>query len=368
MNFAEFDAKLRCVPDVLTSNSGVAVKNKKDFDRRRRELREVLQSEEYGRIPNKPDHFSVTVTNIDKSFCAGKAPLLTLKLTVEVGGCEFSFPVYSVIPKTVGKCPAFIHINFTPDVPDRYLPSEEIASRGFAVFSFCYNDVTCDDDNFKDGLARLLVPQKRCGDSPGKIALWAWAAMRVMDYVQTLDGIDLDNVAVIGHSRLGKTALVAGAFDERFKYVISNNSGCCGAAILRKKTGENLAVLAAVRHYWFCPNLSKYIVNEDVLPLDQNFLLALVAPRHLLIGSSEEDTWADPESEFIAAHVTSEVYEKIYGIPGLCHNGKMPHADTVLDGGNICYHIRSGGHYLSRDDWNVYMNYIDKIRLSHNSK
>lgn len=361
MNFVELDARERHVPDIFTFNDGTPVKDIHDFERRREQLKKLLEEHEYGKIPKKPDGFRVEITNTDKSFCAGKAPLLTLKLTVRIGESEFSFPVYSVIPSTPGRHPAFVHINFRPNVPDRYLPSEEIADRGYAVFSFCYNDVTKDDADFKSGLANILVPSKRQGDTPGKIALWAWAAMRVMDYIETLDTVDTDNVAVIGHSRLGKTALLAGAFDERFKYVISNDSGCSGAAILRKKTGENLAILAAVRHYWFCPNYAKYITREEDLPLDQHFLLAASAPRHILVGSAKEDTWADPESEFISTYLAGEVYERIYGIPGVCHEGKIPKALTVLDGGSICYHIREGGHYLSREDWNIYMNYIDKM-------
>lgn len=360
MNLVELDAKERRVPDIFTFNNGSAVKSIRDFERRREEIRELLLEYEYGKIPSRPDHFSVTVTDTDKSFSAGKATLLTLKITVEIGNASFSFPLYSVIPNAPGKHPAFIHINFTPNVPDRYMPSEEIVDRGYATFSFCYNDVTLDNDNFCDGLARIFIPSKRVGNTPGKISLWAWAAMRVMDYVETLDEIDTENVAVIGHSCLGKTALLAGAFDERFKYVISNDSGCSGAAILRKKTGENLAILASARHYWFCPNYVKYTMREEELPLDQHFLLAACAPRHILIGTAEEDAWADPESEFISAHLAGEVYEKIYKLPGLRHDGKIPRARCVLDGGNISYHIRAGGHYLSREDWNIYMDYIDK--------
>ena len=141
MNFAELDASLRGVPDIFTFNDGSAVKDASDFERRRAELRELLCEHEYGIIPPRPDHFSVAVTNTDKTFCAGKADLLTLKLTVEIGEASFSFPVYSVIPNRKGKHPAFLHINFRPDVPDRYMPSEEIVDRGYAIFSFCYISV-----------------------------------------------------------------------------------------------------------------------------------------------------------------------------------------------------------------------------------
>lgn len=364
MNYVEKNAAERKVPDILTFKNGKPVKTASDFEKRREEIKALLQEHEYGYIPEKPEHLRVEVISTDNVFCAGKAPLSTLKFTVTIGEKEFSFPVYAVIPKKPGKHPAFVHINFRPNVPDKYMPSEEIVDRGFATFSFCYNDVTNDDDNFSDGIAKLLSPKRRKLTSPGKIAMWAWAAMRVMDYVETLDNIDLDNVAVIGHSRLGKTALLTGAFDDRFKYVISNCSGCSGAAVLRGKTGENLAVLANVRHYWFCPKYQNYIVHEEALPLDQHFLLAASAPRHLLVGSAKEDTWADPESEFISAYLASEVYEKIYGLTGLVHNGIIPDATTVFDGGSIHYHIREGLHYFSREDWLAYMNYIDKCNES----
>lgn len=360
MNYLKKNAEERRVPSILTFNNGARVKDIKDFELRREEIKALLQEHEYGRILEKPDHMNVDEIDFDKGFCAGKAPLRKLKFTVTLGENKFSFPVMAVIPNKKGKQPAFVHISFRPDVPDKYMPSEEIADRGYAVFSFCYNDVTKDNKNFKSGVAKHLVPTRRKQNAPGKIAIWAWAAMRVMDYIQTLDNIDKDNIAVIGHSRLGKAALLTGAFDDRFEYVISNESGCSGAAVLRGKTGENLSILVGARPYWFCPKYADYTVFENDLPLDQHFLLAASAPRHILIGSAYEDVWADPESEFISSYLASEVYEKIYGIPGLVHEGKIPEPKTVLDKGNICYHIREGLHYLSREDWNVYMDYIGK--------
>lgn len=360
MNYVEKNAAERKVPSILIFNDGTPVNTIEDFKHRREEIKILLQEHEYGYIPKKPDHMEVKEVGYDGKFCAGKAPLRKLEFTVTIGEDKFTFPVMATIPKKAVKHPAFIHINFRPDVPDKYIPSEEIIDRGYAVFSFCYNDVTEDYKDFKNGVAKYLVPSRKNQNAAGKIAIWAWAAMRVMDYVETLDNIDKDNIAVIGHSRLGKTALLAGAFDDRFKYVISNNSGCSGAAILRGKTGESLSILVGDRPELFCPRYADYIVFENTLPLDQHFLLAASAPRHLLIGSAYEDTWADPESEFISAYLVSEVYEKIYGIPGLIHENKIPGPKTVLDKGNVCYHIREGIHYLSREDWNIYMDYIDK--------
>lgn len=365
MNYIERNIEARNIPDVLTFNDGTPVKTESDFEKRREELLLLLQKHEYGYIPQKPDSLKVKVVSTDDVFCAGKAPLTMLEFTVTVGEHEFSFPVASVIPKAPGKHPAFVHINFRPNVPDKYMLSEEIVDRGYATFSFCYTDVTSDDGDFENGLCAIFSKDRKTNPSaPGKIALWAWAAMRVMDYIQTLDCIDLDSVAVVGHSRLGKTALVTGAFDSRFGYVISNCSGCSGAAVIRGKTGENIAVITGVKGCWFCPEYANYSVHEDTLPLDQHFLLAASAPRHVMIGSAKEDTWADPESEFISAYLAGEVYEKIYGVTGLAHGGTLPTAKTVLDGGNILYHIREGVHYFSREDWKAYMDYIDKCRNS----
>jgi hypothetical protein len=358
VNCVEKSTAERNAPDILTFNNGKTVKSAADFEKRRKEIKRLLEEHEYGYMPERPQHLRVETVSTDASFCAGKAPLSTLKFTVTVDAEEFSFPVYAVIPKNPGKLPAIVHINFRPDVPDKYMPSEEIADRGFATFSFCYNDITNDDGNFSDGIAKLLSPKRRNKNSPGKLVMWAWAAMRVMDYIQALDGIDKDNVVIVGHSVLGKSALVAGAFDDRFKYVISNCSGCSGAALTRGKSGESLSLLASIRPYWFSPKCSDYIAHEDLIPIDQHFILAAVAPRNLLIGSAKGDTQSDPESEFISAHLAGEVYEKIYGIKGLVHNGNIPDAPAVFDGGSIHYHIREGLGYFSREDWLAYMNYI----------
>lgn len=360
MNYVEKMARERNVPEILTLNNGAEVKNKKDFELRREEIKALLEEHEYGCIPKKPEHMSVDEVGFDSVFCAGKAPLRMLKFTVTLGEINFSFPVKAVIPNKEGKHPAFVHISLSPNVPDKYMPAEEIADRGYAVFSFCYNDITNDNKNFKSGVAKYLVTNRKKQNSTGKMAIWAWAAMRVMDYIQMLDNIDKENIAVIGHSRLGKASLLTGAFDDRFKYVISNNSGCSGAAVLRGKTGETLPTLLDSHSEWFCPRYSDYIIFENNLPLDQHFLLAASAPRHLLIGSAYEDAWSDPESEFIASYLAGNIYERIYGIPGLVHENKIPEPKTVLDKGNICYHIREGVSYLSREDWNIYMNYIDK--------
>ncbi len=348
----------RNIPEVLKGARGKKIADREEFEKHRSRLRKILAEEVYGYIPPTPDHMNVEEVKVDEVFCAGKAPLRELLFHVTVGGVTKSFPVYAVIPKNATRLPAFVMINFRSDVPDKYLPSEEIVDRGYAVFSFNYRDVATDDGDFTAAIAPLFTPKKRTLNSPGKIAMWAWAAMRVMDHIETLPEIDSENVAVIGHSRLGKTALVAGAYDERFKYVISNDSGCTGAALSRGKDGESVARISEVFPYWFCP---RYVANApiyDTRGYDQNFLLALSAPRHLMIGSAEEDLWADPVSEFLCLYETNKVYA-LYGMRGLVTPDEIPVAKTVLGAGDALYQLRHGRHYFSREDWLTYMDYID---------
>lgn len=349
----------RALPPLLTNLKGEKIDTTKKFEERKEELKQIIQENIYGFIPKKPDHMRVEVLESTDRFCASKAPLKKLNFIFETDGKTFSFPAYSVIPKTEGKHPAFVHINFRPDVPDKYMPSEEIADRGYACFSFCYEDVTSDDGNFRNKCAPYLCHSRRAKSAPGKIAMWAWAAMRVMDYIQTLDCIDKDNIAVAGHSRLGKTALLTAALDERFSYAMSNDSGCTGAALSRMNTGETVEVITKVFPYWFCPRYTYIAGNGLDRPFDQHFLLSLIVPRHIVIGSAELDDWADPKSEFLCLASVNEAYE-LYGMKGLVHNDEIPTAKAYLGDGDSCYQIRHGTHYFSREDWCAYMDYMDK--------
>ena len=341
--------------DGMLSRRGVPtldVLSKEDFLKRKPYIKEIIQKNEYRFIPENPEHLSVSVSEEDLSFAAGKAKAQTIEIKLFREGRTFSFPVYSVIPNKPERMPAFIYIGRNRNIPDKYLPSEEIADNGFAVFSFSCEDVAEDDVSFRSKLASFLGINRHFSAAPGKLSLWAYAAMRVMDYVATLDFIDTESVAVIGHSKLGKAALLAAAFDERFKYAISNNSGCSGAAISRGKRGESVHDITNRYPYWFCPKYSRLAADFEASEFDQNFLLSLIAPRRLIIGSAENDLYSDPESEFLGAYSVSKIYE-LYGLDGLIHNGEIPKAPTLFDKGNICYYLREGEHYLSRDDWQV---------------
>lgn len=348
------------IKELLEKRAIPSVLNEKEWSERREELKTLLCQHEYGYLPLPPQKMIVTVLSEETTFCASKATYRKVLLSGLTETGEFAIPIHCVVPNTKEPCPVVVHINFRNDVPDRYMPTEEIADHGFAVVSFGYNDVTMDNDDFTNGLAGAFFPTGvRQGASAGKIMLWAWAAMRVMDYLQEQAWADKSRIAVAGHSRLGKTALVTGALDERFSFVYSNDSGCCGAAISRDKVGESVSRICTVFPFWFCENFKQYIDNEDALPLDQHFLLSLIAPRHLYIASAQEDEWADPNSEFLGGCAVSPIYEML-GKPGLIAPDRLPEPGDTFHDGTIGYHLRTGSHYFSRYDWLRFMEYMNK--------
>ncbi len=324
--------------------------------RPREEMLRILQEEEYGFLPAKPDSVSFTVqSNTVSNFCAGKAVLSKVTAICKTGDKEFSFPFYATVPTSGGKHPFFVHINFRDLVPDRYMPTEELVDNGFAVFSFCYNDVTRDNGDYSSGLAGVLFEDgKRKDNDPGKIAMWAWASHRVMDYAETLsDVLDFEHSVVCGHSRLGKTALFAAATDERFAFAYSNDSGCSGAAVSRQKRGESVGRICEVFPYWFCENYQKYKNRESEMPFDQHYLAASIAPRKVCIGSASEDLWSDPEAEQLCCEAASGAFEK-----GFVSNGEFARIGEEFFEGDVGYHLRGGLHYFGREDWQKLIKFV----------
>ena len=325
----------------------------------REEMLDIMQREVYGYLPPKPDTLSWKIRDdFIPNFCAGKVTAQQIDLTASWGEKSFTFPFSAIIPKGEGPYPFFIHINFRPDVPDRYMPTEEITDNGFAVLSFCYNDVTSDTNDFTDGLAGILYEGRERGPlEAGKIAMWAWAAQRVLDYAWQERRLDKSCVTVCGHSRLGKTALLCGATDERFTFTYSNNSGCSGAAITRDKAGETVEVISHVFPHWFCTGYRRYADREHEMPFDQHYLIASVAPRFAYVASAKEDTWADPDSEMLSCVAATPAYEEL-GLDGFVCEDRLPHSGDRWHAGTIGYHLRAGEHYFGREDWNTVMDFI----------
>lgn len=325
----------------------------------REEMLEILQREEYGFMPPPPEEISFSKKPLrNDNVFAGKGKLWEISISCTVKNKNFTFPVTLMLPEGKGPYPFFVNINFEKNIPNFYFPAEEILDSGFAAFNLYFNDVTADNGDFTDGLAGIFYSDgKRNNTDCGKIALWAWAASRVLDYAETEPPLNMSKACVCGHSRLGKTALVAGAFDHRFRFVHSNDSGCSGASIARENTGETVCDICRVFPYWFCKNYKKYADNEKEMPFDQHFLIASIAPNFVSVASASEDDWAHPENEQLSCFAASPAYEKL-GITGFICDKKAEIGEKFFDG-HIGYNLRKGRHFFSREDWNNFIAFIN---------
>ncbi len=299
----------------------------------------------------------------------GAATLKLVDITIESEGKSLTIHLTLFVPNKVTKpVPAFLLINNrdpnntdpTRQVKSEFWPVEQIISRGYAAAVFSNADVDPDNfDNFKNGIHGLLDGGARSDDAWATIAAWAWGASRCMDYLVTDNNIAKDKVAVLGHSRGGKAALWAGAEDERFTMVISNESGCGGAALARRRFGETIAQINKTFPYWFCTNYRKYNNNEDALPVDMHELLALIAPRSLYISCASDDLWGDPKGSYLALYNALPVF-RLMGIKSKLPQTVPPLNKQVISG-KVAFHIRDGQHNMKLQDWNFFMDFADKV-------
>ena len=407
------------LPDPLVMNDGSKVQSVSDWETKRRpEIMDMMRREMYGYEPARPEglHFKILEQSAD-AF-GGKATRKQVAVYFTEDESHYMTVLIYVPNGAQGPVPAFMGMNFrgnhaTTEDPSVLMPSEDkvaeygkewyekvdrgswgrrwpyeyILSRGYAVVTMFYGDVDPDwNDGFHNGVHGLLaecangtsdvssdgsgksrkcssdILDSRCRrttESWGTVSAWAWGLSRALDYLETDTDIDASKVAVVGHSRLGKTSLWAGATDQRFAAVFSNCSGCSGAAISRRKFGETVYVVNDAFPHWFCGNYQKYSDNEDALPFDQHELVAMIAPRPVYVSSASEDNWADQKGEYLSLVGAEPVYE-LYGCEGFTSTEK-PAVENPQTAGRMGNHIRRGEHDIVIYDWIQFINFADRF-------
>lgn len=393
-NYDESKVLPYTLPEVLTTFSGKTIRNKKHWEKQRRpEVLETFTREVFGRTPQPTLPVTYEMISEDKMAMNGKATRREIK------ACFSSSPDHCVsillyLPNTATPAPVFLGLNFEGnhevyadagiELNTRWMRRtdirgvvnhqateasrgqlysrwqvETLIERGYGLVTAYQGDFELDrrDRSGEKGI-RNLLPVTNGEDEWGSIALWAWGLSRIMDYLETDPQVDAGKVALVGHSRLGKTAIWAGAQDKRFAMVISNNSGEGGSSLSRRNYGETIADLNRAVPYWFAPNYKKYNNKPELLPVDAHLLLALIAPRPLYVASATLDTWCDPKGEYLAAYHAGPVYS-LYRKKGLTSE-EMPPPDMPTGNDAIGYHLRTGDHDITAYDWKQYLDFADR--------
>lgn len=376
---------------------------REQWESRRQELLDAFERLEYGKRPPMEYQVRGTVKTEDEVF-DGAATRRVVEIEIATSLGSHAFPLYLFVPKANQPVPATLLIcsqsrhpaamkmpdgvdldamqelvkslgvimdgpmpevgaprplDMATDMDNGHWPVPSIVARGHAAAGFYAADVEADDAaSYPSGLAKIFGTQTdRSDDCWGVLAVWAFAARCALDYLITVPELDSERIGVIGHSRCGKAALWAGAQDERFRWVVPNNSGCCGSALLRGKHGENLASITRFFPHWFAPGFARFAGREERLPIDQHMLLALVAPRMLYVTSASEDAWSDPESEYHSTFLANEVF-RLYGSPAMPE--EMPQPQTQVEAGAEGYHLRQGKHLLTEYDWMRMLDHVER--------
>ncbi|MEH3112218.1 glucuronyl esterase domain-containing protein [Pedobacter terrae] len=369
VNYDEGAVPAYTLPDILLTTKGKKIKTVSAWKKQRRpELLALFEEHVYGKTPDSFDSVKFMVTNENAVAMAGKAHLKEVTITAWNHGHSVSFPVVLFIPnKRTKPAPAFLLINnrnsrnTDPARVEKstFWPAEMVIDNGYAIAAFHHSDVAPDrKDSYQNGVLKQLFPEVLEKDNGMKaIGVWAWAASRVMDYFKTDKDIDFNKVALVGHSRGGKTSLWSAAQDQRFAMVFSSCSGSTGASLARRKYGETISLINKQFGYWFNNNYKKYSNDVNSLPVDQHMLIGLIAPRPVYTTNATEDRWADPYGSFLSLRNAKAVYD-LYG-EKVALPKNMPGVNMPIIHSAIGYHFREGKHDLNVYDWTNFIRFAN---------
>jgi hypothetical protein len=389
-------AKLPAVaelPDPLVMLSGKRVTSKEAWlSKRRPELKALIQHYMYGYLP-PPEKITAKVEHEDKKAFGGKATLK--EIAISFGPPETpAIHLLLVVPNhRKGPAPVFVGMNFCGnhalvDDPKVRLPTawmypqypgvvankatdagrgkqtdvwalEQSIDRGYAVATFYNGDIDPDRKEERGGVRPFINAGKAGPNEWATIAAWAWGIQRAVDYLVTDGELDAKRIAVVGHSRLGKTALLAAAFDDRIALAIPHQAGCGGSGPSRSKNpkAETVKRINTSFPHWFDGSFKEFNDQVERLPFDQHSLVAVVAPRPVLFSNAIEDEWANPSGQFDILKAATPVY-KLLGVDGLTAD-KMPEPGKLLDS-RLGFYMRAGKHSMTTDDWKVFLDFADR--------
>lgn len=376
-NYDEEKVGRYTLPDPLVLKTGVRVEESTIWRQQRRpELLELYRSEIYGRVPINAPAVSFEVVEVNSQALRGTAikKIVSARFGDAPGSPVVQLHLY--LPSGVkGRVPVFLHLLFgQPPLLDEdgrppasaksveVGPVSDFLARGYGYAIFRYTELEPDSALGKGVGVRALARADKAvnpeGDEWGAVSAWAWGASRMLDYLEKDPGVDGSRVGLIGHSRLGKTVLWAGAQDERFALVFSSCAGEMGSALARRDFGESVDDMATNFAHQFAANFGKYINRWDDLPVDAHCLIALHAPRPLLLTGGTQDQWADPRGEFLAAVAAEPVYQ-LLGKEGL-GTTDFPPADTPIIKGDLGFYYHTGPHAITMEDWKVFLAFADR--------
>jgi hypothetical protein len=379
------------LPDPLVMLNGQSVATKEQWVKERRpELKKLFQHYMYGYAPPPPAKIDYTVERVDPKALGGKATLK--EITIALAGADGpKIHVLLVVPnKRTGPAPVFVGINFNGNhaalddpkirLSTAWMPNrkgvkdnratdegrgtevdvwaiEQTIDKGYGVATFYAGDVDPDRTDVREGVQRFFGPKQPGEHDWGTIMAWAWGIQRVVDYLVTDRDVDAQRIIVVGHSRMGKTALLAGAFDERIAVIIPHQAGMGGSAPSRGTVGEPIKRINTAFPHWFNGAYKRFNDQPEKLPFDQNALVALCAPRPVLFSNAVEDTWANPGGQFEVLLAADPVY-RLLGVEGLAVKKAPPLGELVNS--RLGYWVRAGNHSMTREDWRIFVDFAQR--------